>query len=234
MTDIYTVPFTYLVGWSAHGIFYYGVRFAQGCAPADLWTSYFTSSKHVKQARLDFGEPDIVQVRRTFESIAEAREWEHRVLRRMKVKWRADFLNRTDNKCWPDNRGVRRTEEFKRRLSEIHRGKVLSAEHKAKIAAAVSGPRPAEFGATVSRAMTGRKLTAEHSANISRSLTGRKMPAEFCEKTRLRLQIRVRGPDGTEYPSIKHAAEATGRCVKRLSLRPGSGWVRLPTSATES
>lgn len=45
-----------------------------------------------------FGDPDILEIRKTFLSIDACREWEHRVLKRMRVIYRDDFLNKTDNK----------------------------------------------------------------------------------------------------------------------------------------
>lgn len=84
-------PYTYLVGWSQHNKWYYGVRFAKGCNPSDFWVSYFTSSKYVKEFREAFGEPDIVQIRKTFNNREEAISWEQRVLHRINAlddpKW---------------------------------------------------------------------------------------------------------------------------------------------------
>lgn len=94
-----TLPFTYLIGWSKHGIFYYGVRYARGCHPADLWTTYFTSSGPVKRFRMKHGDPDIVKIRRIFTCAQAARNWELRVLKRMHVVLREDFLNQTDKPC---------------------------------------------------------------------------------------------------------------------------------------
>ena len=73
------IPFTYLIGWSKHNIWYYGVRVKPGTTPADLWTTYFTSSKLVKQIRKDVGEPDVIQVRKTFKTKTGALLWEHNV-----------------------------------------------------------------------------------------------------------------------------------------------------------
>lgn len=91
------IPYTYLIGWSKYNIWYYGVRYAKGCQPSDLWTSYFTSSKLVKKARSEYGEPDIIQIRKTFTNENNARIWETKVLRRLKVVLREDFINQTDN-----------------------------------------------------------------------------------------------------------------------------------------
>ena len=66
---IYT-PYTYLIGWSHLNTYYYGVRFANNnkdiANPDELWVTYFTSSKYVSEFRELNGEPDIVEVRKTF------------------------------------------------------------------------------------------------------------------------------------------------------------------------
>jgi hypothetical protein len=94
--SIYHNPYTYLIGWSQLNKFYYGVRFAKGCRPDDLWNSYFTSSKHVEKLRHEVGEPDIIQVRKTFADGEAALSWEHKVLQRMCVVKDERFLNRYD------------------------------------------------------------------------------------------------------------------------------------------
>lgn len=90
-------PYTYLIGWSTHEVYYYGVRYANGCEPSELWTTYFTSSKHVKEFAKNNGDPDIVSIRKTFNDVDSARIWETKCLRRLKAKDRLDFLNKTDN-----------------------------------------------------------------------------------------------------------------------------------------
>lgn len=92
------MPYTYLIGWTKQKKYYYGVRYAKGCKPKELWKSYFTSSKHVKQFREEYGEPDVIQVRKTFKCSSDARNWENKVLNRIGAKDRIDFLNLTDNK----------------------------------------------------------------------------------------------------------------------------------------
>jgi hypothetical protein len=59
------IPYTYVIGWSSLQKYYYGVRYAKNCNPLDLWVSYFTSSKRVAHYREKFGEPDIIQIRKT-------------------------------------------------------------------------------------------------------------------------------------------------------------------------
>ena len=92
--NIYNKPYTYLIGWSHLNKFYYGVRYAQDCHPSDFWNKYFTSSKYVAECREEHGEPDIVQIRKTFDLREQAIDWENKVLTRMKVLHREDFLNK--------------------------------------------------------------------------------------------------------------------------------------------
>jgi hypothetical protein len=48
--------------------------------------------------RDDYGDPDVVEVRQVFNDQLQARKWEHKVLRRMRVVKNSNWLNKTDNK----------------------------------------------------------------------------------------------------------------------------------------
>jgi len=91
--NIYSVPYTYHIAWSNINKHYYGVRYAKGCNPKDLWVSYFTSSKLVTKHRKKYGEPDIIEIRRTFDNSHKAIIWESKVLRRLKVLKNDKWLN---------------------------------------------------------------------------------------------------------------------------------------------
>jgi len=91
------IPYTYLIGWSSLNLYYYGVRFSKNCHPEDLFKTYFTSSQTVKEIILKYGNPNIIQIRKTFNDIKKARSWEHKVLRRLKVLTDSKWLNKTDN-----------------------------------------------------------------------------------------------------------------------------------------
>jgi len=103
-----TTPYTYLIGWTDRSIWYYGVRYAKDCHPDELLKTYFTSSKYVKNDIDSYGVPDHYEIRRTFSSEEEARNWEHRVLRRINAVHREDFLNETDNKAIKPKPGIKR------------------------------------------------------------------------------------------------------------------------------
>lgn len=93
-------PYTYLIGWTKYNIWYYGSEYKnskRGVAnPSNLWTTYFTSSNYVRRFREEYGEPDIVEVRRTFSIGKDCLLWEHKVLRRIKAETDDKWLNKTE------------------------------------------------------------------------------------------------------------------------------------------
>ena len=86
-------PYCYLIGWKDLNKWYYGVRYAKGCHPDELWKSYFTSSKHVARFSKKHGAPNIIEIRKIFNEPAKALKWEQKVLQRLNVEQRKDFLN---------------------------------------------------------------------------------------------------------------------------------------------
>jgi hypothetical protein len=129
------IPFTYLIKHVPTNRYYYGVKFEKGCHPNDFWTKYFTSSKKVKGLIKRYGKKSFIfEIRKTFKTQQQARNWENKVLRRMKVIHRDDFLNETDNistnpkvlskslkKLYKHTKhhriGKKQTEETKRKMS---------------------------------------------------------------------------------------------------------------------
>lgn len=146
-----TIPYTYLLKHIPTGKFYYGCRFAEGCNPKEFWKDYKTSSKYVKELVEQYGEDSFVfEIRKTFNDKQSARNWETKVLKKMNVVTRTDFLNMTDNiSICPEaaskgrkgkfgifrnsqkqidavkkaNTGLKRSEEVKRKMSESAKGK---------------------------------------------------------------------------------------------------------------
>lgn len=104
---IYT-PYTYLIGWSKLNKWYYGCSYKSKTKianPEQLWKSYFTSSKIVKQFRKLYGEPDIIQIRKTFNTAEDALDWESRVILRMKMVESDIFLNQRNMSGQFKNKG---------------------------------------------------------------------------------------------------------------------------------
>lgn len=100
MNNIYHgQPYTYVIRWTAINRQYYGVRYAKGCHPTDLWKTYFTSSKKVKKLRKEYGEPDIIQIRKIFVDPLAAQIWEFKVLNRLRVNKKSHWLNQNQGKA---------------------------------------------------------------------------------------------------------------------------------------
>ena len=124
----HNTPYTYFIQWSNTGMKYYGVRYAKNCHPSDFWVSYFTSSDTVAEYVQEHGNPDIIQIRKTFDNTNRARVWEHTVLKRLAVIKRNDYLNKSDSKSIdpaasskarsgvaPGNKGLPQSEEIKQK-----------------------------------------------------------------------------------------------------------------------
>jgi len=118
------MAYTYLIGWSNHDKWYYGLRYAKDCDPTDLWESYFTSSKKVKMMRDIYGEPDVIEVRKVFDSVEKAMLWESNVLKRVNAPLNDRWLNECAFPIF-DNRkeknsmfGKKHSEETKLKMSE--------------------------------------------------------------------------------------------------------------------
>lgn len=83
--------YTYVIGWTKFNKWYYGVQFSSTANPTNLWTTYFTSSPIVSKFREKHGEPDVIQIRKTFDNRVSAQNWENKVLKRLNVlnddKW---------------------------------------------------------------------------------------------------------------------------------------------------
>lgn len=94
------VPYTYYLVHKPTGLKYYGVRFAKNCHPSDLWNKYFTSSKKVHKLIEEYGINSFaVEVRKTFKSKQEAIKYETKVLQRLNVIHRKDWINESQGRA---------------------------------------------------------------------------------------------------------------------------------------
>lgn len=214
MTTDNRKPFTYLIGWTSLDKWYYGVRYGKNCHPTQLWTSYYTSSKYVLDLRKQAGEPDVIQVRRIFPSVQEAVNWETRVLRRMRVVTRSDFLNRaycsasgavhaavsdeTKAKIGAKSKGRKtflgrkHTEETKAKM----RSKIVSEETRTKMrSSAILKPEVTnETRAKQSAARTGSRRSEETKAKMRATWARKKaegyLPILVTDETRAKHRAR--------------------------------------------
>lgn len=101
-----TIPFTYKLIFKPTGQYYYGVRWAKGCHPKDLWSIYFTSSKYVKQLIKEYGKDSFeYKVTKTFKNKKDASDWELKLLKKVNAKDNVKFINKSNVTQATDNTG---------------------------------------------------------------------------------------------------------------------------------
>jgi hypothetical protein len=89
-----SIPYCYLITHKPSGLRYYGSRYGKGCHPSDLMTSYFTSSKIVKQIICEEGTKSFdYEVRKIFKNKIDCIKWEGRVLQYIKAKDNPKYFN---------------------------------------------------------------------------------------------------------------------------------------------
>jgi len=173
-------PYTYLIKHRPTGQVYYGVRSANKVEPhEDLWNKYYTSSPRVQRLIEETGKESFdVEVRKVFETKEQAVAWETKVLRRCKVLHDDRWLNQNVAGY------IIPTEESNKKISDFHKGKPKSEDHKKKIREGNIGkkkpPRNDEYRALMSKLksgvnnpMYGKGCTPERAANISAAKKGK-------------------------------------------------------------
>jgi hypothetical protein len=130
------IPYTYLIGWTSIDKWYYGVEYAKNekktANPQNLWKTYFTSSNYVEEMRKEYGDPDIIQVRKTFDCPKKALEWELKVLKKMNVITNKKFINKHTGNKFESQKGIPKPESMKRKTSERMLGNTVWSGRKHK------------------------------------------------------------------------------------------------------
>ena len=179
-------PYTYLLKCLVDNTFYYGVRYEKGCHPNDFFVNYETSSKEVKEKIKKYGKNNFsFEIRKTFNDANKARIWENKVLKRMKVIHRKDFMNKTNNISIAPMYGTN---------NPMTRPEVIDIFKKSRIKNPTRKPNPKESYVIVSKKLSGRKRPKEIGEKISKSLEGYKHDEEFRKKCRER-QLGVKPSD---------------------------------------
>lgn len=176
------IPYTYLIRWTEHNLWYYGVetKSVKSIAhPSNLWTTYFTSSKNVSALRKRIGEPDVISIRKTFKTSDEAIKWEQKLLKRMKVWENEKSVNQAiqSGQCLNNTEiNTKRVKTRKAKNNQWH-----SAETKNKIR----------------EALTGRtlELTSEEREKRTNELTYRNLyDKDFIQKRNAAHRLRMDDP----------------------------------------
>jgi hypothetical protein len=110
-----TVYFTYHLYHIPTGLHYYGARWKKGCHPKDLFVSYFSSSSKVLSLIEEYGKDSFsYEIRKTFNSESECRDWEEKVLKRLGVPKNNKWINKATR--MPTMFGKSHTEETKNKM----------------------------------------------------------------------------------------------------------------------
>lgn len=215
------VPYTYLLKHIPTNKFYYGVRYAKGCSPNDFWNIYYTSSKYVHSLIKEYGKTSFdFEIRKIFISETTARNWEKKVLRRMRAVSRNDFLNKNDGYGPPIMRGkdhplfgIGHSEEAKERMRKPHRK--FNEEIRNNMSLARRGTNNPCFG----------KFGENHPAYGSK----------HTEDFKQRLSDRMKRNHPTNNIEVRNKISLSNKKWKwwndgNLNLRsidfPGEGWIR--------
>lgn len=201
-------PYTYYVSWSSLDRHYYGVRYAQNCNPDDFWISYFTSSKLVKKYREEFGEPDVIEVRRVFDDARSAKRWEAKVLKKLNVLKSDRWLNA--NISGEHFFVEKHSEETKKKMRENNASK--RPEMRKEIAKRQTGENNSFYG---------KKHTEESKKSRSKKLKGFYWWNDG--KTQLRSYTQPEGFErgrlsGRGLDNVSHRQEVREKISKAISL----------------
>lgn len=130
-----STPYTYLIGWSELDLWYYGVKFGKSADPSKFWVNYFTSSKYVQSIRAEFGEPDVREIRKTFDTKEEAAEWERKVIRRLNAVWSDKWINRGNggHEFNPPPEMRARSKTCRQKISEARKRWAAKPENREKV-----------------------------------------------------------------------------------------------------
>jgi hypothetical protein len=159
-----------MIGWSKQKKYYYGVQFGKNANPNNLWKTYFTSSNNVKKFIENYGDPDIIEIRKTFLTPCKARAWETKVIQRMNLVENQNWLNKTDNTSKFYFEGPRgpRSKEHTEKLRKSHIGKKITAEHKEKLhTGRRNSKNTPEHTAAILKAVKGKKHTEKSRKNMA-------------------------------------------------------------------
>lgn len=219
-------PYTYLIKHCPTGKVYYGFRSANKLDPAeDLWKQYFTSSPGVQKLIEETGADSFdVEIRRIFETKEQASNWETRVLRRCRVLEDERWLNQniagyivpteeSRQKISDYHKGKPKSDQHKQNLSKSQKGKsknyVQTEEHKRKNSLANSGKNNPMYGA----------CTPERAANISAAKKGKPAANKgipMSEEQKQKLRERMVGRKVDPEVLARRIASQTGQKRQKL------------------
>jgi hypothetical protein len=219
-------PYTYLIKHRPSGKVYYGYRSANRVDPLDdLWKQYFTSSPGVQKLIEETGADSFdTEIRRVFETKEQASSWETRVLQRCKVLQDDRWLNQNIAGY------IVPTEESRKKISDYHKDKPKSKEHKQNLSKSQKGSKRPWSNQNLPKdtkgknnGMYGKSHSEETKAKIgallSERIKGDNNPmkkVEWTEERRKSMGDRARGTKWTQEAINARSEKLRGQ--KRLKL----------------
>jgi hypothetical protein len=213
-------PYTYLVKHRPSGKVYYGFRCANKVEPhEDLWKHYFTSSPTIQQLIETTGVDSFdTEIRQVFETKEQAIAWETRVLTRCKVLHDDRWLNQNVAGY------IVPTEESRKKISDYHKDKPKSEEHKEKIRQGNIGkkrpPRGKEYRALMSTLKSGKnnprygaEVSEETRRRISEAKKGKQVAHNKGRAMSEEQKIKIRATKAAN--PTKRSAEAIAKTVAK-------------------
>ncbi len=206
------IPYNYLIGWSIHNKWYYGEQHCNTkyniANPENLWNTYFTSSNYVTSFRQKYGEPDIIQIRKTFKTAQDSLQWETKVLQRIKAKFRDDFLNKHDNIS------IFHDEEIRDKISKANTGRFKNKTYEE-----IHGVEKAN----ILKKKRSISSTGKNHSGHNNPMYGKKHSDETIQKQReIRLRDAHRG-DSHHYTGKQRDQETKLKISKTLGHRCTDG-----------
>ena len=226
-----TIPYTYSVYCIPTKQYYYGVRFAKGCDPKDLWVKYFTSSSYVKRLIELYGKGAFIpKVRKVFKNKKTALLWESKILQRLNAALRDDFINKYDflffdfkDRVWINDGSSSKYIDTVLAKDYINcgwsYGRFFNAEHKKKISEA----QTKRFKDPTKNPMYGKKQSTESKEKnrlwqLNRSETSNETKQKISKSLGKGYIV-----DEIVYNSARHASKVLGiprHKLKGIHLQP--------------
>ena len=221
-------PYTYLIKFKPTGKYYYGSRVKNvklGLTPEeDLMLEYTTSSKNINALIKEYGIGAFEwEIRKTFNTAEDAVLWEQKVLKRCRVLERQDV--------WLNGNiagHILATAESCQKISEFHKGKPKTEEHKEKIRLSNLGkkraPRSEEYKAKMSIAKSGVNnprygvvVSEETRKNISEAKKGKPAKNKGIPMTaEQKAKISAAKLANAKYITCEHCGKT---CIEKMHKR---------------
>ena len=230
------IPYTYLIGWLTIDKWYYGVEYGfkkTPCAnPINLWTTYFTSSSTIDKFRKKYGEPDVIDIQKVFntgeieERMINACDYEKNILNKIDITNKRWLNGRIGGNICPENNrkiaqnlygveNVFSAECIKEKIKKtnLKKYKVEHPSHSKELLDRKKENNMKKYGVS---------CTFQLPHSVEKMIAGIKKPETKEKKAKTNME-RYGGPTPTSCPLVRKKMADTR---KKLSNRPQISLIR--------